>query len=345
MPGHTPGGQADEALPALDTHAPRQAEVPPPSQVDVDASQGGATQLSGLLYDEDGAISPLEPLPPAVMSDDDPEPPAAGDADSLPAGVGLHESRLAALIADTVLAEANPCRAMDVAVFLHSQRLSAVGRRMRAAGQDTIPVPGPHSPESDGIPLLLAQHAKKTRGLLQLLGFTRGVPSLSLSSWEGDAIPAPRPPGLPITVYYVIEGRVQLCLPNPEGGTRPRWWLQAMEYAYAWSASPPPRAVPPGYQGPGVDMQVPGTCATGHPGDRPTPPAGPNLRQASGPIRPGRHGGHGRQRSQGHPQRGRGQPPGHHYAHGGKRHLRQGPGRTCRRPLSPGGQRGSAMPT
>ena len=176
------------------------------------------------------------------MSDADPEPPATG-----PVGdpAGQHESRLAALIADTALEEANPCRAMDVAVFLDSERLSAVGRRMRAAGQDTTPVPAPHSPEGDGLPPLLAQYAKRTRELLQLVGFTLGVPSFSLSSWEGDAIPAPHPPGLGITVYYVIEGKVQLRLPTPEGGTRPGWWLQAMAYAYAWSAPPPPRAAPP----------------------------------------------------------------------------------------------------
>ena len=148
----------------------------------MDASQGTATQLAGLLDDEAGALSQLEPLPPAVVSDDHPEPPAAGHADSPPGGVGPHDSRLAALIADTALEEANPCRAMDVPVFLDSERLSAVGRRIRAAGQDTTPVPGPHSPEGDGLPPLLAQYAKSTRELLQLVGFTLGVPSFSLSS-------------------------------------------------------------------------------------------------------------------------------------------------------------------
>ena len=178
----------------------RRMTLRPPS-IDVDASQGTATQLAGLLDDETGALSPLEPLPPAVESDDDPAPPAAGHADSPLGEVGPHESRLAALTADTALEEANPCRALDVVVFLDSERLSAVGRHMRAAGQDTTPVPGPHSPEGDGLPPLLAQYAKRTRELLQLVGFTLGVPSFSLSSWEGDAIPAPHPPGLGITVY------------------------------------------------------------------------------------------------------------------------------------------------
>ena len=45
---------------------------PPP--IDVHASQGTATQLAGLLDDEAGALSPLEPLPPVVGADDDQEP-------------------------------------------------------------------------------------------------------------------------------------------------------------------------------------------------------------------------------------------------------------------------------
>ena len=237
----------------------------------MDASQGTATQLAGLLDDEAGALSPLEPLPPAVELDDDPAPPAAGRADSPPGELGPHESRLAALIADTALEEANPCKALDVAVFLDSERLSAVGRRMRAAGQDTTPVPGPHSPEGDGLPPLLAQYAKRTRELLQLVGYTLGVPSFSLSSWEGDAIPAPHLPGLGITVYYVIEGRVQLRLPAPEGGTRPGWWLQAMAYAYAWSAPPPPRAVPPDTRALVLICQCPVHVPRGAPATAPPP--------------------------------------------------------------------------
>ena len=48
-----------------------------------------------------------------------------------------------------------------------------------------------------------------------------GVPSFSLSGWEGDAIPAPHSLGLGITVYYLIEGKVEVRLPPPSGGTRP----------------------------------------------------------------------------------------------------------------------------
>ena len=140
------------ASPALDAGAPRTAEAPPPPPIDVDASQGTATQLAGLLDGNADALSPPEPSQPADMSDADPEPPAAGPVDSPTGGVSPHESRLAALIADIALEEANCCRAMDVAVFLDSERLSAVGRRMRAAGQDTTPVPGPHSPEGDAPP-------------------------------------------------------------------------------------------------------------------------------------------------------------------------------------------------
>ena len=78
--------------------------------------------------------------------------------------MGQHESRVAALVADTSLEEVNrcPCKALDVAVFIDSEHLSAVGRRMLAAGQEATPVPGPHSPESDGLCSLLAQYAKRT---------------------------------------------------------------------------------------------------------------------------------------------------------------------------------------
>ena len=272
-----------ETSPALNTPTPHAADDPPPPPIDVDASQGTATQLAGLLGDEAGALSPLKPLPPAVESDDDPAPPAAGHADSPPGEMGPHGSRLAALIADTALEEANPCRALDVAVFLDSERLSAVGRRMRAAGQDTTPVPGPHSPEGDGLPPLLAQYAKRTRELLQLVGYTLGVPSLS--SWEGDAIPAPHAPGLGITVYYVIEGRVQLRLPTPEGGSRPGWWLQAMAYAYAWSAPPPPRAVPPDTRALVLICQCPVHVPRGTPATAPPPRSKPASSVGTGTPR------------------------------------------------------------
>ena len=62
-----------------------------------------------------------------------------------------HVSCLVALIADTALEEVNPCRAVDVVVELDSERLSVVGRRMRAVGQDTTPILGPHTVESDGL--------------------------------------------------------------------------------------------------------------------------------------------------------------------------------------------------
>ena len=106
-----------------------------------------------------------------------------------------------------------------------SERLAVVWCRKRAAGQDTTPIPGPHSPESDGLSPHLAQYAKRTRELLQLVDFTLGVPSFSLSSWEGDAIQAPHSPRLGIMVYYVIEGKVELRLPTSDGGTRRGRWL------------------------------------------------------------------------------------------------------------------------
>ena len=107
---------------------------------------------------------------PADASDGDPEPATASSPD---AG-GLHESHLAALIADTALEEVNPCRAMGVAAFLDNEHLSAVGRRMRVASQDTTLL-GPHSPESDGLFPQLAQYAKRMRELL--VDFTLRVPS------------------------------------------------------------------------------------------------------------------------------------------------------------------------
>ena len=95
---------------------------------------------------------------------------------------GKPVSRLLALIADTALQEVNPCRAMDVAVFLDSECMSIVGRRMREANQDTFPILGPHSLESDGLSPHMAQNAKRTRELLHLVYFDLGVPTLSLSS-------------------------------------------------------------------------------------------------------------------------------------------------------------------
>ena len=223
-------------LTALADEAPsaNAALQPPPPPIDVDASQGTATELADLMGDDaDGLSPPGVSQQPADTSDEDPGPPAKGPPKGPLGDMGQHESRLAALVADTALEEVNPCRAMDVDVFIDRERLSAVGRRMCAAGQEATPVPGPHSPESDGLSPLLAQYAKQTRELLQLMDFTLGVPSFSLSSWEGDAILAPHPPGLGITVYYVIEGKVELRLPTPNGNTRPGWWLQAMAYAYA----------------------------------------------------------------------------------------------------------------
>ena len=99
-----------------------------------------------------------------------------------------------------------------------------------------------------------------------------GVPSLSLSSWEGDAIPAPHPPRLGITVYYVIEGKVEPRVPTPDGGTCPGTWLQAMAYAYASSAPPPPRAVPPDNRALVLACRCPVHVRRGTPAAIPPPP-------------------------------------------------------------------------
>ena len=134
-------------------------------------------------------LSPPDVSEPVELSDEDPELPAEGPAEGPLGDMNQHESPLAALIANTALEEVKPCRAMDVAIFIDSERLSAVGRRMRAAGQEATTVPAPHSPEGDGLSPLVAQYAKRTRELLQLMDFTLGVPSFSICSREGDAIP------------------------------------------------------------------------------------------------------------------------------------------------------------
>ena len=133
------------------------------------------------MGDDDDGLSPPDASQPGA-SDEDPELRAEGPLEGTLGNVHPHESRLAALMNDTSLEEAYRCRAMDVVVFLNGERLSGEERRMRAAGKETIPVPGPHSPESDGLSPLLAQYAKRTRELLQLVEFTLGVPSFSLSS-------------------------------------------------------------------------------------------------------------------------------------------------------------------
>ena len=220
------------------------------------------------------APAPPDVSQPPDSSDKDPELPGKGPPEGAPGNMSQHESPLAALIADTALKEVNPCRAIDVAVFIDSECLSAVGRHMRAAGQEATPLPVPHSPESDCLFPLLAQYAKRTRELLQLVDFTLGVHSFSLSSWEGDAIPAPHPPGLRITVSYVIEGKVELRLPTRDGNTRPGWWLQAMAYAYAWSAPPPPPAVPRDTRGLVLINQCPVHVPRGTPATDPPPVQG-----------------------------------------------------------------------
>ena len=153
----------------------------------MDASQGTATQLPSLARGDAEDLGPPRISPTANALDDGLKPgtgtmPQGPRAANPPRASGQHVSCLVALIADTPLEEVKPCKAMDVAMFLDSERLSMVGRRMRAAGQDNSPILGHHSPESDSLSPHLAQYAKRTRELLQLVDFTLGVPSFSLSS-------------------------------------------------------------------------------------------------------------------------------------------------------------------
>ena len=126
---------------------------------------------------------------------------------------------------------------------MDGKRLSAVGRRMRAAGQEAYPIPGSHSPKCDGLSPFW--HSMPSGRASCSSSWTSPWGSPLSPSPAGREIPAPHPPGLGITVYYVIEGKVEFRLPTPDGGTRPGWWLRAMAYVYPWSAPSPPRAVPP----------------------------------------------------------------------------------------------------
>ena len=87
----------------------------------------------------------------------------------------------------------------------------------------------PHSPGGVGN-ATLAMHCHNAWGqwAVELVQRIASMPggsgqcnSFSLFSWVGDAIPAPHPPRLGITVYYMIEGKVALRLSTPNGGTRP----------------------------------------------------------------------------------------------------------------------------
>ena len=220
---------------ALTDEAPSANAALQHPHIDVGASQGTATQLANLMGDDADGFNRPSASQPVDTSDEDPEPPAAGPLGS----VGQHESRLAALIADTALEEVNPCRAMDVVVFMDSERLSAVGRRMRAAGREATPIPGSHSPESDGLCLLLAQadaRAAPARGLRS------GGPLFLPLQLGGRCDPGPSPVGT--RDHSILRGKVELRLPTPDGGTRSVWWLQAMAYVYARSAPTVPRAHP-----------------------------------------------------------------------------------------------------
>ena len=95
------------------------------------------------MGDDSDGFSPPDASQLADTLDKDPELPTEGPLKGPPSDRGQQESRLAAPIADTALEEVNPSRAMDVAIFIDSERLLAVGRCMRAAGQRPPPSPAP----------------------------------------------------------------------------------------------------------------------------------------------------------------------------------------------------------
>ena len=57
-PWSAPGELPSSISPSLGTEAPRAADAPLPPPIDVDASDGTATQLPGLVDDDTDALSP-----------------------------------------------------------------------------------------------------------------------------------------------------------------------------------------------------------------------------------------------------------------------------------------------
>ena len=229
-----------------------------PPHIDVDASQGTATQLANLTEGDAEGLSLPHVSQPADAADDDPEPPTT----SPPSAGGQHESRLAAVIADIALEEQNPCRAMDVTVFLDSERWGAACVR-----RATIPPPSP-APTPLRVTASPPTWHSMPRGRASCSSSStssRGVPSISLSSWEGDAIPAPHLPGLGITVYYVPPGLVApghcvcVCLvcptPAPSGTPRQPGLNASVPVPSAcpvWQPPPPPRCTFASNRGTGI---------------------------------------------------------------------------------------------
>ena len=101
-----------------------------PPRPNVHASKGRATQLANMAEGDANGLSLPNVSQAADAWDSDIEP-----ATGSPPDAGFHhESRLAALIANTAQEQVNPCRALDVAVFPDSERGSAVSRCMGVGG-------------------------------------------------------------------------------------------------------------------------------------------------------------------------------------------------------------------
>ena len=106
--------------------------------------------------------------------------------------------------------EADPCCLHDVAAYVDTLRLVAVGRQMREARAMTTPIVGPHSPDGDNLGQALATCALRIGDQLHLTDFVVESPSYELRSWEGNAIEDPTPKGVGFTTYFVVEGQVEL---------------------------------------------------------------------------------------------------------------------------------------
>ena len=90
----------------------------------------------------------------------------------------------------------DPCHSHNVAAYVDTPRLVAVGRRMHEASNTSTPILGPHSPDGGRLGPAKAAYARRIRDQLCLTDFAEGVPCYELRSWEGDTITNPSPPGL-----------------------------------------------------------------------------------------------------------------------------------------------------
>ena len=131
------GGLAPSRPRRLGWSDPRNQPSPSAPHIDVDPSQGTATQLANVMENDTKGFNLPDISQPADTWEDYPKSPAAS-----PRGAGgPHESRLAALMADTALKEAKHCRGKAVPVFLDNERLWSWGAACVRWAQRPSPSP------------------------------------------------------------------------------------------------------------------------------------------------------------------------------------------------------------